>query len=80
MLPVARVMKAWSVVLNVFGKVGPVPEGMSATTALRVDHLKRLHAWLRADVLKQAVEFQRTHGYVAPFWELEGFASSSTVY
>ena len=29
-LPMARIMKAYSLLLNTFGKHGPVPEGMSA--------------------------------------------------
>ena len=35
MLPIARVMKAYSWALNLFGRVGPVPEGMDATAALK---------------------------------------------
>lgn len=35
MLPIARAAKTYSAVLNMIGFVGPVPEGMSATAALR---------------------------------------------
>jgi hypothetical protein len=34
-LPLSRIAKAYSAVLNLLGKAGPVPEGMSATAALR---------------------------------------------
>jgi len=44
MLPVTRLAKAYSFILNLFGKVGPVPEGMSATTALRVKRFRTDHA------------------------------------
>lgn len=70
LLPFARVAKVWSVVLNAFGKVGPVPEGMSATTALRVDRLKRDHAAIATCVLKAAEKFKTERGYAPPYWEL----------
>ncbi|HRY73404.1 MAG TPA: hypothetical protein P5165_09285, partial [Spirochaetia bacterium] len=40
-LPPARLAKAYSFVLNMAGKFGPIPEGMSATTALRVAEYRR---------------------------------------
>jgi hypothetical protein len=70
LLPAVRLTKAWSSVLNWFGKVGPVPEGMSATTALRVQRLKSNHALLKARLLDQAKEFKAEKGYVPPYWEL----------
>jgi len=74
MLPVARLAKAWSATLNRFGKVGPVPEGMSATTALRADYLTVTHDAIRASVLKKAVDFKRERGYAPPYWELARMA------
>lgn len=70
MLPVARVMKAYSWVLNRFGRIGPVPEGMTATVALRVRALVERHAAIRARVEASAAAFQREHDYRAPYWEL----------
>jgi hypothetical protein len=69
-LPFARLAKAWSVALNLLGKVGPVPEGMSATTALRVESLTQRHAELAARVLAAAKQFKTDRGYVPPYWEL----------
>lgn len=69
-LPVVRLAKAYSVVLNWFGKIGPVPEGMSAATALRVQRLKTAHAALKARLLEKAEKFKTERGYVAPYWEL----------
>ena len=65
-----RLTKAWSVVLNWFGKVGPIPEGMSATTALRVQRLKSTHARVKARLLDKAEKFRTEKGYVPPYWEL----------
>ena len=70
MLPVARVVKACSVGMNWFGAIGPIPEGMSATTALRVARLKRDHAALRAEVLERVGKFRTDQGYVPPYWEM----------
>jgi hypothetical protein len=76
-LPLARLGKAWSVALNLGGKVGPIPEGMSATTALRVEHLKQLHARLAAQVVAGAERFRQEHGYVPPYWELVRLARAA---
>jgi len=70
LLPTARLAKAYSVVKNWFGGIGPIPEGMSATTALRVDRLKTNHAALRARLLERVEKFKTERGYVPPYWEL----------
>lgn len=70
LLPTARLAKAYSMVKNWFGAVGPVPEGMSATTALRVDRLKTNHAALRARLLERVEKFKAERGYMPPYWEL----------
>src|SRR6185369_6165581 len=36
LLPLARLVKMYSLGLNLAGKIGPIPEGMGATTSLRV--------------------------------------------
>lgn len=70
MLPVARVAKAYSGVLGVFGKVGPVPEGMSPVVALRATWLADEHG-RRKKALKAAVEaFETEHDRPPAYWEL----------
>lgn len=70
MLPVARLAKAYSAVLNLFGKEGPVPEGMSPVVALRATWLADEHAKRKA-ALKQAVErFEGERGRTPAYWEL----------
>lgn len=78
MLPFARLAKAWSVGLNAFNTVGPVPEGMSATTALRVDQLKKHHAIIAARLMAAAEKFKAERGYVPPYWELVRMAREAT--
>ncbi len=70
LLPPVRVAKGWSLVLNLFGTPGPVPEGMSATSALRVRDLDARHHALATRLDKEADAFLRDRGYRPPYWEL----------
>jgi hypothetical protein len=70
LLPVARAMKAYSVVLNAFEAIGPIPEGMDATAALRNDWFSKLHARLKERVLVLVDQFRQENGYMPPYWEL----------
>ncbi len=69
-LPLARLAKAYSVVLNLFGEVGPIPEGMSATTGLRVEWLRARHGAIRAGLERRAEAYRATHGRRPPYWTL----------
>lgn len=74
-LPLARLAKAYSVGLNAFGKVGPVPEGMSPVVALRATWLADEHAARKAK-LKAAVEtFEGERGRLPAYWELVELAA-----
>ena len=70
MLPFGRLAKGYSMVLNVFGRVGPVPEGMSAAAALRHKRFSQKHAALKARLLALAARYRRQNGYPPPYWEL----------
>jgi hypothetical protein len=74
MLPLARLAKAYSVVLNWFGAVGPVPEGMSATSALKHDWYAKHHAAIKEEVIRKAEAFSAERGYAPPYWWLLRFA------
>lgn len=74
LLPVARLAKATSWLLNEAGAVGPVPEGLSAAGALRNRQFTRTHSAIKARVLLLAEEFARRHGYRPPYWELVALA------
>jgi hypothetical protein len=63
-------MKAYSWTLNTCGAIGPVPEGMSATVALRVKWYKSRFESIRATLLERARVFKAERGYIAPYWEL----------
>lgn len=70
LLPVARLLKACSVALNLFNVVGPVPEGMTATTALRTMGYEEAHRAIAGRLAGRAGDFRRERGYEPPYWEL----------
>lgn len=77
MLPPARVAKAWSLALNAVGRRGPVPEGMSATSALRADAFKAEHRAVKVRLDPLAAGFRKAHGYSPPYWELVRMAGQA---
>ena len=70
MLPIARLAKAASALLNVAGLEGPVPQGMSAAAALRNRSYSARHALLVARLTRLAAGFRSRHGYTPPYWDL----------
>lgn len=77
LLPVVRLAKAYSSVLNLMGKVGPVPEGMSSTAALRNVWYSKRHDAIAARLTRKAALFQSEKGYEPPYWELVKMARSA---
>jgi hypothetical protein len=76
-LPLARIAKGYSAVLNLFGGVGPVPEGMSATTGLRVEWLGERHGAIRAGLETRVRDYRAEHGRRPPYWTLVAMARRS---
>lgn len=70
MLPIARILKAYSVVVNLWGGIGPIPEGMNASAALKNDHFSKKHAAIKKRLMAMADDFRRSRGYRPPYWEL----------
>jgi hypothetical protein len=69
-LPAVRIMKAYSMLKNWFGGVGPIPEGMSATSALKNDSFSKSHTGIKSRLLELAGRFRDAQGYAPPYWEL----------
>jgi hypothetical protein len=78
LLPAGRILKAYSFVLNKFGAVGPVPEGMNATAALRNKWFSRKHDGIKARLTSLAQNFEQDNGYSPPYWELIKLARLAT--
>ena len=70
MLPFARMGKAFSMVVNLFGKEGPIPEVMSATVGLQFLDFDAKHGAIKAGVLSRVSTFEKQRGYRPPYWEL----------
>jgi hypothetical protein len=76
-LPLARVIKAYSFILNSFGKEGIIPEGMDATTALKNNYFVIKFQDLKSRTSKKVERFKNENGYLPPYWQLVQFAEES---
>lgn len=70
LLPVVRLAKGYSYLMNVIGKTGPVPEGMSAIQAAKSEAFINRHEALKEKARTEASEFLETQNYTPPYWEL----------
>jgi hypothetical protein len=77
LLAPARLLKAYSTVLNRFDRVGPIPEGMSVVSALKSQWLDKMHKQTKLRVLAAAAAFEQKNGYRAPYWELVSMATEA---
>lgn len=69
-LPLARLAKGYSMALNLFGAVGPIPEGMTASTGLRVEWLGARHGAIRDGIRARVDAYRREHHRRPPYWTL----------
>jgi len=74
MLPAARLVKFYSLFLNQFEEAGPIPEGMSATSALRHESFNDLHKKIKSHVIERASDYSSSNHYNPPYWRLLEFA------
>jgi hypothetical protein len=77
LLPIARIAKLYSSLLNIFGLVGPIPEGMTSTAALRNQKMTDDHNAITMRTKSMATEFAKQHHYTAPYWKLFTFAKKA---
>jgi hypothetical protein len=73
-LPVARALKGYSWLRERFGSIGPIPEGMSAPSALRNRSYNARHSALGAKVREAADRWSAASGYRPPYWVLVALA------
>lgn len=76
-LPLARLMKAYSWARVRMGSHGPIPEGMSASAALRNRHYGALHAERAAALRTTVAEWTQAKGYPPAYWTLVALAGAS---
>jgi hypothetical protein len=77
MLPVARILKGYSFLLNLFHREGPIPEGMSATQGLKNNAFSEIHSQIRIQTEERARLFIQKNGYIPPYWQLIRMARES---
>jgi Permuted papain-like amidase enzyme, YaeF/YiiX, C92 family len=77
LLPVVRMMKGWSWLLNKMGKVGKIPEGMSATQALKNQYVVDMHQAINKETKALADGFIKEHQYFPPYWQLVALAKQA---
>ncbi len=70
MLPIVRVLKTYSWILNQFGAAGPIPEGMSATSALKNEFFSQKHKEIKSQLIESYNNFKEENGYYPPYWEI----------
>lgn len=68
LLPIVRLVKAYSAVLNLWGAIGPIPEGMNSTAALRNNAFSARHLAIKEQTLELIEEHERNRGYYPPYW------------
>jgi hypothetical protein len=69
-LPITRLVKIYSLILNQFGIVGPIPEGMDARAALRNRYFTKHHKKIADLTYQLAAQFKKDNGYTPPYWEI----------
>ncbi|UEG51179.1 hypothetical protein LK994_06785 [Ferruginibacter lapsinanis] len=77
-LPLVRIIKGYCMIQNIFGKPGMIPEGMSATQALKNQTFVAMHVNTKTKVEALAAKFKQQNGYQAPYWQLVKFAKASS--
>ncbi len=76
-LPIVRIIKGYCMIKNMFGKIGMIPEGMSATKALKNQTFVAMHIAVKNKTMQLADEFFKKNGYRAPYWQLVKFADAA---
>ena len=73
-LPFVRVIKAYCVIKNLFGGIGMIPEGMSATRALKNQSFVAMHMRIKKRTQQLVDAFVKQQHYRPPYWQCVKFA------
>lgn len=77
-LPLVRVVKGWCILKNMFGGVGIIPEGMSATRALKNQQFVAMYQEVKKVTEKGVQQFRREKNYSPPYWQLLAMARKAS--
>ncbi|MCU0357651.1 MAG: hypothetical protein MUE95_08725 [Cyclobacteriaceae bacterium] len=78
LLPLARIVKGFSLIQNALGKPGIIPEGMSATRGLKNNDFVALYNTVRKKTEAEIENFIRENGYRPPYWQLVAIANRAS--
>jgi hypothetical protein len=73
-LPMVRLIKGWCVIKNYFGKPAIIPEGMSATQALKNQYFVAMYQQLKDATKLLTEQFIAANNYRPPYWQLVNLA------
>ncbi len=73
-LPIVRVVKGWCMLNNFFGKSAIIPEGMSATQALKNQYFVAMYVKLSNATNLLSDQFINEKHYRPPYWQLVNLA------
>lgn len=76
-LPLVRAIKGWCMIKNSFGGVGIIPEGMSATRALKNNAFVDMYEKLKIKTRILADQFMKEYRYYPPYWQLVALAKEA---
>ena len=76
-LPIARLIKGYSFMMNVIGKEGLIPEGMSAVTALKNNDFVDRFQICKSNTEVGIEAFRKENGYLPPYWQMVRLAEKS---
>lgn len=79
LLPMARVLKAYSFFLTTIGKEGVIPEGMDAVTALKNNDFVDRFNKCKAVTASKITLFKEENNYLPPYWQMVRFAEESVL-
>ncbi len=69
-LPIVRLVKGWCMIKNYFGKTGIIPEGMTATQALKNQYFVAMYKDLQSKATIKINQFIKDNNYQPPYWQL----------
>lgn len=76
-LPLVRLVKGWCMIKNYFGKTGIIPEGMSATRALKNQYFVAMYQHLKTKTSDGIAQFKSANGYLPPYWQMIKIAGTA---
>lgn len=78
-LPFVRLVKGWCMLKNLVGEQGIIPEGMSATRALKNQYFVAMYQALRTKVADKIDQFINDNHYLPPYWQMINLAREAAL-